>query len=298
MITEDLIKENIPELQEDHIKPLVELVNNTYEKELKIEVDKVRGSTFGLVDEKLKDFGYPKTSGKTTEHLVNVLTTLKEGMMSEDTKKKMSDLEDANKKLQDQIKSDNPDVEQLKQDYEHKLEVLNDSLKQKDELFGEVESKHKKDLIKLQLLANVPKIKDSVGEKTKELHLNKAINDLIESADLDDDGKVIFRDNDKNVLYNSANKNNPFTIEEMFDKNEYLKEIVDSGTTKTGLGSNQHQQSEKFTMNLSGAKTRMQADEIIEKSLLAKGLTKLDPKYQEEFSKIRKENKVEQLPIR
>jgi hypothetical protein len=298
MISKDLIKENIPEIQEDHIDSIVELVNNTYEKELKTEIDKVRGTTFGLVDETLKEFGYPKQSGKTTEHLQNVLTTLKEGMMTDDTRKKLTELEEANKKLQDELKSANPDIEKLKQDYDHKLEVLNASLQEKEELFNTEKDKHKKDLIKLQLRANLPKIKDSIGEKTKELHLNKAIGDLIESADLDENGKVIFRDSDNNVLYNTANKNNPFTIQEMFEKNEYLKEIVDTGQKKTGLNSNNYKPNEKFTLNLSGAKTRMEADALIEKSLIAKGMTKLDDNWQEEFTKIRQENKVEQLPIR
>ncbi len=302
MIDADLIKSNIPEIKEENIPAIVELVNNTHKKDLEDSETKGFGEgrkdAFNKVDEVVAKYGYPRKSGLTSEHYGNVLATLKEAQMDESTKTKLTDLEKVNKELGDQLKDKNPDFEKKEHDYKTQIQVLKDANKEQIELFDKQKISNKQDLIKLHLKAEMPKIKDTIGDKTKELHVNQAINELIKSADFDDKGKVIFRNEENEILYNSANKNNPFTIDEMFAKNEYFKEIIDEGRTQTGLGSDKNgKQTKKFSMSITGAKSQVEADEIIRNSLIQQGITQDNPEFHTKFTEIRKENNVTQLPI-
>lgn len=300
MITKELIQQNVPSLtDETTISQVVELANNTFNKELETEINKVRGSTFGLIDETLKEFGYPKQSGKTTEHLKNVLLTMKESQMDEKTRTKLVELEKANKELSEQIKSSNPDFSKKEKDLLDKINLLDGSLKEKESLMSKMQQDHKKDFIKLRLTTEMPKVKETIGEKTKELHITQALNQLIELADLDEKGNVIFRNEKGEIAYNPANKNNPFTPKEMFERNEYFKEIMDDGQKTKGVNLGGYDpQRQQPTISLTGAKTQVEANELIEKIILAKGIQKTDNRYQTEVDKIYKENKINELPIR
>jgi hypothetical protein len=298
MITEDLIKENVSGIPEEHVKPLVELVNNTFTKELETEVGKVRGNTFGLIDETLKGFGYPKVSGKTTDHLTTVLTTLKENMLDATTKQKMKEQGETIANLQEKLKDGNPDFSKKEQDFLDKIKTLEGSLEEKEELFNTERSNNKTKLLKFQLLSEMPKIKEGIGDLTKDLHVNKALEDLIKSADFNDNDEVVFRDKDGAILYNSANKNNPFTIKEMFEKNEYFKTIMHIGVNKNGTGLKPDNNKDSLVLDLSGAKTKVEANDMIEKMLLSQGLNKLSEDWTKKYSELRKQYNIDELPLR
>lgn len=302
MIDAKLIKDNLPDIKEENVQPLVELVNNTFK--IKLEESETKGfgdgrkDALNKVDDALRANGYPRTSGLTSEHLSNVLVTLKESQLDENTKNKLTDYETENKKLQDQIKSGNPDFEQKELDYKNQIEVLQGTIEEKDTLFNEEKTKHKTDFVKMQLISNMPKTKEGISDRTKELHVNQTINDLIKIADLDDDGKVIFRDSEGKVMYNTANKNNPFTIEEMFNSNDNFKDILHEGRKQSGLGSNKgSKQTQTFSTSISGAATQVEADDIIRASLISGGLSPEDKEFHTKLTEIRKENNVDKLPL-
>lgn len=300
MITKELIQQNVPSLTDDTtISQVVELANNTFNKELETEINKVRGSTFGLIDETLKEFGYPKQAGKTTEHLKNVLLTMKESQMDDKTRTKLVELEKTNKELTEQIKTSNPDFSKKEKDLLDKINLLDGSLKEKESLMSKMQQEHKRDFIKLKLNAEMPKIKESLPDETKELHTTQALNQILELADLDDNGNPIFRNEKGEILYNPANKNNPFTAKEMFENNKYFKAIMDDGQKTKGVDLNKFDtQGQQPSITLTGAKTQVEANELIEKIVLAKGIQKTDNRYQTEVDKIYKENKINELPIR
>jgi len=299
MITKELIQQNISDLSDEQASQVVELANNTFTKELQNEVDKVRGTTFQIVDDVLKEFGYPKQTGKTSEHLKNVLITLKESQMTEDIKGKLKTYEDKVKELSDQLKTNNPDFAKKEKDYLDKITLLQGSLDEQKANLEKMQSNHKSDLVKLHLFSSMPKVKEGIGEKTKELHVNTAINNLIELADFDENGKIIFRDKEGKILYNPENKNNPFTAEEMFMKDDYFKEIAEISNNGKGLGLDKLPPQQKhFIPSITGAKTQIEADDAIEKMLLAKGIDKMHPEYSQNFDKIRTENNVNQLPMK
>lgn len=298
MLSKELIQSNISELSEEQVSQVVELANNTFNKELQSKIDEVRGSTFGLVDEVLKEFGYPKQNGKTTEHLKNVLTTLDEAKMTDDIKTKMSSLEAKSKELESQLKNANPDFSKKEKDYTDKINLLQEALNEQKEKFESLETNHKKDVLRLNIVQKMPKIKEDIGEKTKELHVNTAIDQILELADFDEDNKIIFRDAEGKIMYNPENKNNPYSVEDMFSKNDYFKEIMHTDSNKKGLGLNDLDNKNKFTPSISGAKTQLEADSAIEKMVISKGILKTDSNYSQEFDKIRSENKVNELPMR
>lgn len=302
MIDAELIKSNIPDIKEENIPAIVELVNNTFKKDLEDSETKGFGlgrkDAFNKIDEVVAKHGYARKSGLTSEHYDNVLTTLKEQKMDDKTKTRLEELEKLNKELSEQIKGKNPDFEKVEHDLKTKIQVLENANAEQVKLVDELKSKHKQSLLELHLRTNMPKVKDTVSDTTKELHINHTINELLKSADFDENNNVIFRNEKGEILYNPANKNNPYSITEMYEKNNYFKDIMDEGRKQTGLGSKDHsKQTQVFAMNITGAKSQVEADEMIKASLLQSGITQSDPEFQKKFTEIRKENNVTQLPL-
>lgn len=308
MITKDLIKDNITGIPEDQIEPLVELVNNTFNKDLENQnteiagiknlINKVRGTTFGLIDETLKEYGFPKESGKTTEHLGITLKSLKDNSINEDMQGKLKKYNDLEKAYND-LKSKGGDVSQKEKDLLNEIEVLKGTLKEKDDLFESEKTNNKRKLLEYKLKSKMPKVKDDIDDITKELHVSKALEQLIKSADFDDNDKIVFRDNEGNILFNSANKNNPFGVDEMWQNNDYFKPIMHTKQERRGTGLKpEFKSDDKLVLDLSGAKTRVEADTLIERQLLSQGLTKQDDKWVELSTQLRKEYGVEQLPLK
>lgn len=302
MIDADLIKQNIPEIKEENIPAIVELVNNTFTKELETAetngFGEGRKDAFNKIDEVVKKHGFPRTSGLTSVHYDNVLTTLAEQKMDEKTTKRLTELERLNKEYSEQIKNGNPDFAQKEKDLLGKIELLNGQLSEKDKLITETQESNKKALIRLQIESKMPKVKESVSDITVELHKNKALEQMIEFADFDDNKNVIFRDDTGAVKYNQANKNNPFSIDDMWRSNDFFKPIIDEGRKQTGLGSkDKGGQPKTFTLNVTGAKNQVEADDIIRDYVSSTGLSIQSPEFHDKVAEIRKENKVQELPL-
>lgn len=303
MIDANLIKQNIPDVKEENIPAIVELVNNTMSKDLEAAETKGFGDgrkdAFNKIDEVVKNHGYPRTSGLTSVHYDNVLTTLREQAMDDNTKNKLTDLEKANRELSEQLKTGNPDFAKKEQDFLDKIQKLEDGIKEKDNLLMETKEGNKKELLRLYIESKMPKTKESVSDVTVELHKNKALEEMLKFADFDEDKNVIFRDGNGSIKYNPANKNNPFSIDEMWKSNDFFKPIIDEGRQQSGAGSNNRSNnngSKSFT-NFGDAKNQVEADDMIRQSLLDKGMNIQDPKFHEQFAEIRKENKVQDLPL-
>lgn len=109
---------------------------------------------------------------------------------------------------------------------------------------------------------------------------------------------LVFRDKDGNILNNPENKLNPFTAAELLTKQ--LKDVLDLGKPQGGGGTGNPQEGNETVdlVDLGTAKTQVEADTIIAKYLLAKGLTRGSQEFATEQTKIRKENEVSKLPIR
>ena len=110
---------------------------------------------------------------------------------------------------------------------------------------------------------------------------------------------MVFRGADGEIARNPANKQEPFTAQELMASK--LEGMLDVGKNTPGGGTDPKGDGSdpKVTLtDLSGAKTQVEADKVISKYLAQKGITRGSREFSEEQKKIREENKVADLPIR
>ena len=79
-----------------------------------------------------------------------------------------------------------------------------------------------------------------------------------------------------------------------------LKDVIDTGRRQTGGGTGgfHGRGGQGGTLDLTGVRTQLEADKVIEAHLLANGLTRDSSEFGEKLTEIRNENNVATLPIR
>lgn len=110
---------------------------------------------------------------------------------------------------------------------------------------------------------------------------------------------MVFRDSKGEIVRNKSNSLNPYTAQELI--NEQLKEVLDPGKKTTGAGTEdpgKNPQDVIEVIDIAGAKTQVQADEIIVKYLMQQGETRGSASFAEKQKKLREDNGVNKLPIR
>ena len=110
---------------------------------------------------------------------------------------------------------------------------------------------------------------------------------------------MVFRDAKGEIARNKANSLNPYTAQELI--NEQLKEVLEPGKKTTGTGTEdpgKNPQDVIEVVDIAGAKTQVQADEIIVKYLMQQGETRGSASFAEKQKKLREDNGVNKLPIR
>lgn len=123
------------------------------------------------------------------------------------------------------------------------------------------------------------------------------------SPDYIDDGnggkRLVFRGQDGAVLNNPENQLNPYTAGELLarelkDVLAAKREVSGGGTKPMGGGSG----SGDPTVDVSGAKTQTEAQEILTKQFLAQGMTIGSDQFQDAMDKAWKDNNIVNLPLR
>lgn len=148
------------------------------------------------------------------------------------------------------------------------------------------------------------KFKDGITEPIQKTLLGAAKAEVLTKGtpDFVDDGnggkKLVLRGSDGNILNNPNNNLNPYTLEELILETS-LKDVIDMGRKQAGGGTGPGgKQQTTSTLDLSGAKTQVEAYKKIEQYLLANGLTRDSKEYSEQVTKLGTENNVSSLPIR
>ena len=79
-----------------------------------------------------------------------------------------------------------------------------------------------------------------------------------------------------------------------------IKDVIDFNKPQPGGGTGpiQHHGGNVTILDLTGAKTQVDADKIIESYLLGNGLTRDSAEFATQSMQLRTENKVSELPIR
>src|SRR5699024_5232615 len=149
------------------------------------------------------------------------------------------------------------------------------------------------------------KFKSGITEPIQKTLLNAAKAEILAKGtpDFVEDGqggkKLVIRGADGNILNNPKNNLNPYTISELVMETS-LKDVIDTGRKQTGGGTGgfQGQGGQGGTLDLTGVRTQLEADKVIEAHLLANGLTRDSSEFGEKLTEIRNENNVATLPIR
>lgn len=123
------------------------------------------------------------------------------------------------------------------------------------------------------------------------------------SPDYIDDGnggkRLVFRGQDGAVLNNPENQLNPYTAGELLarelkDVLATKREVPGGGTKPLGGGSG----ADDPAVDVSGAKSQTEAQEILTKQFLAQGMTIGSDQFQEAMDKAWKDNNIVNLPLR
>ena len=253
-------------------------------------------------------------SEKTYDYLKRVLGDYKTKL--DGTKTLSAQLEAQKKKvteLETKLAAGGSDeaVKQQLKDARHQVTQLQTQLTAKTEELDNAKKDYEKKEKDLQVgfaFTNATagiKFKADVSEPVKKILLAAAKDEILAKGtpDFIDDGnggkKLVLRDAAGNTLNNPKNNLNPYTIEELIMETS-LKDVIDTGRQQPGGGTAPIKPNGGggTTLDLSGAKTQLEADTQIEKYLLSTGLTRDNAEFGNKVLEIRNENNVSELPIR
>lgn len=148
------------------------------------------------------------------------------------------------------------------------------------------------------------KFKPGITDGIKTVLLNAAKAEILTKGTpdfIDNNGTkvLVYRNAAGNVLNNPANNLNPFTTKELLMQTS-IKDVIDLGKQQPGGGTGpiQRHNTSVTVLDLSGAKTQVEADKVIENYLLGNGLTRDSSEFATQSMQLRTENKVNELPIR
>lgn len=248
--------------------------------------------SYDYVKRVITDF---KTKTTTPADLQNKISTqeakiadlekkIAEGKGNEAVAQKLKDAEDKLSALQNQYETDKTNWSTEKTNFDAKLSGF------------KVASAFKEAISAIKFKAGYPdSVQKTLIKSAQDSILGQYKADFVEAGD---DTILVFRDQKGEILRNKSNGLNPYTAAELVA--EQLKDVLDAGQKKTGTGSEPPSSGKEVISNvdIAVAKTQIEADELIVKHLLQKGLVRGSAAFAEEQKKIREENKIAALPIR
>lgn len=132
-------------------------------------------------------------------------------------------------------------------------------------------------------------------KSAKDTIMNTYKPDWIES-----EGKkvMVFRDKAGEIYRNKNNALNPYTVAELIS--EQLKDVIDTGKQASGAGTKPYKANAQNVevVDISSAKSQIEADEVIVKYLMQMGITRGSREFAEKQMKLRTDNNVSKLPMR
>ena len=308
-LTEQSIKEQkvLETLTPEQISALTTLSQN----DETIVVGKKFGEIHGEYDTLMATIGYPKQQGiKSSDHVKTIISDLK--TKAESTKTLSTEINTLKSEIEtykEKIKS-GQGSELIAQQLKDAQKQLSDTKalldtekanwsKEKDQFTSEISqvklnTEFEKAVAGLKFKATIPESLQKIAidsAKAAILATNKA-----EWVENNGNKVLVFRDAAGNIVTNPANAYNAMTPQELIKAQ--LKDVLDDGKQQTGTGTGEPGRPPVVQLtDLTGAKSQEQADEIIVKHLLQKGMVRSNPEFQKEFTKIRVDNKVSSLPI-
>lgn len=151
------------------------------------------------------------------------------------------------------------------------------------------------------------KFKGSIPESATKVLLQQAI-DKVKAMNpaYEDNGQggkvLVFKDSSGAIMRNPEKQLNPYSAADLLTKELNTMGIVDNGRVQKGGGTtppmpNNGNNGGGGAMDLSGARTQVEAQEMIAKTLMAQGLTNGSADFQKAMDAAWKDNNVAQLPL-
>ena len=312
-LTADVIKANadLANLTDAQLAAITTLSANEENQVINTKI----GELHGRYDEDVKTVtGIEKNQGeKSYDYVKRVLGDFKSkigGATELQTKITGYETEIANLKQQiSEGKGDEVIRQQLK-DAQTELATLKTQYDTDKQAWGNKEKEFSQQITSIQVDTQFEKavaglkFKAGYPESVQKTLLSSAKSAILKTykpdwVEVDGQRIMVFRDEKGEIVRNKANSLNPYTAQELIS--EQLKEVLDPGKKTTGTGTEEPGKGGVDTIeivDIAGAKTQVQADEIIVKYLMQNGETRGSASFAEKQKKLRQENGVDKLPIR
>lgn len=310
MLTQEVLIANelLKSLSEEQIKAIVNLSQN----DENAVIAKRIGEIYGALDSDILAASGVAKNGteKTYDYAKRVLSDFKtkvDGIAALNTQ--IADLTKEKTRLENVIKEGSGNEEtakqlkQVRKDFENITKQYNE-LNQK---YQETEQKHAKELFNLKVDGELQsatgkfKFKAGLPESVTKIIMSQAIEKIKSmSPELIDDGKggktLVFKGEDGAIMRNPANQLNPYSPAELLEKELNGMGVLEAKRTVTGTGTTPPAPANNSVIDVTGAKTRVEAYDIISAALLAQGKTVGSESFETAMAEAWKENNIAQLP--
>lgn len=308
-LTADVIKANadLSNLTDAQLAAITTLSANEENQVINTKI----GELHGRYDEDVKSVtGIEKSSGeKTYDYVKRVLADLKTKSVGAT---ELQSYENEIATLKSQIANGKGDeaIRQQLRDAQAELATLKTQYEVDKQTWGSKEKEYTNKITGIEIDSNFEKavagLKFRAGypESVQRTLLSSAKSAILGAykpdwVEADGQRIMVFRDKNGEILRNKSNSLNPYTADELII--EQLKEVIDNGRIINGAGTQGQgngQSGSVEVFNIAGAKTQVEADEIIVKYLMQIGETRGSGSFAEKQKKLRQENGVDKLPIR
>lgn len=309
-LTKELLKGNAPlaSLTDEQLDAVLTLAEN----DLNSEISRKFGEVYRQLDQSIKNATGIDRDGdeKTYKYLERAVAQMKstlgdtsalqaqiDSLTAEKTRLEGKVAEGANEETKELLKQTKAELANTKAEF----------TKLQSKMTAQ-EKEHKKELMNLSVSHEIEQaaaglqFKREIPASATQVLVDQAKARLMAmSPDYIDDGKggkrLVFRGEDGAVKNNPNNQLNPYTAGELLT--ELLSDVLAPARQVAGSGSNQPPTGGgSSSVDVSSAKTRSEANEIITRQLMAQGLTVGSEEFQEKMDQAWKDNNVSQLPLR
>ena len=239
-----------------------------------------------LGDYKAKAAGADELNAKITTlqtEIEGYKKTIAEGKGNEAVAQQLKD-------AQKQLKDTQDLFESKQKEWQDKYDTLNTQYQQ-----SQINAEFDKALQGIKFKSIYPEsVQRTLIDSAKRTVLSTAKADWVEENGA---RKLVFRDASGNIMTNPENKLNPFTPAELLTRE--LKDVIDTGRQQRGAGTEGGQggQGGSTYLDMTGITNQVDADDAINKHLMALGLTRGSKEFADEALKLRQENGVDKLPL-
>ena len=310
MLTVEILKQNtkLSGLSDEQLNAIATMSQNDENTVIGARIGELHGQYDADV---LGVSGVAKKSGeKSYDYVKRVLGDYKAKL--EASKNLQSQLDAANTQIEElKAKGSDEAIKQELKDTKARVEQLKTSLQAKTTEFDTAKANLEKQVMNahvdyaFQAATAGLKFKDGISDTLKDVILNAAKNEVLAKGtpELIDDGKggkrIALRGADGNLVSNPKNGLAPYTIQELVMETS-IKDAITTTNNRGGGGTGPTPPADpNLPLDLSGAKTQLEADNMIENYLLTvKGLTRDKAEFGDESLRLRNEAKVAELPLK